>query len=159
MREEQVEDVLYILDFACSLAALSLVVFSLYVTPYLFFGASYDVPTFVVELGAWFQQHHDFQGWLLLLVFFLPIVAAVVVFALMGKWITALIDHKHGIDAPHMYQAAHDVEIPADILDKQVKKISPRKPHMILFIIGMMVTVVALLFLIEYLIFVDLVGG
>lgn len=66
---------MYIIGIVSLLACLSLLLFSLYILPYLIWGDFYDVPEFIVILIAFLQERKysaSSSHWIVWLLFFLP---------------------------------------------------------------------------------------
>lgn len=98
---------LYILGMICLIGSMSLIMFSLYIMPRVFWNLHYDVPEFVTEWQVWLQEDQSWTlssaNWTVFGAFFVPGV-------LLG-WISYLTSNRLEEQLPKLSEphAAHEV--------------------------------------------------
>lgn len=105
MRNQRGNVILYSLDIFCTFSAISLILFGLYILPYLFGVDSYDVPEFVVRLSNYYQQQHGVQGIAMILAVVAPLFIAGGALLYIAKFIAVFVEtHEAEPGVPHVDQ-------------------------------------------------------
>lgn len=104
MVKQQGNIALYTLDMICLILAVTLVFFTVYITPYLVLGyRNYDVPTFVVQLSVWYETHTRLSSSMLVLAIYFPFLMAALAFLGITRIISIYIEtHEPEPGVPHV---------------------------------------------------------
>jgi len=103
--------ILYSLDIICTFAAISLVLFGLYVTPYLFGAHFYDVPEFVVQLSVMAEQNGA-KGYYMIFALLAPIFISAVALFIIAKYVAVYVEtHEPEPGVPHIDQEEYQEHV------------------------------------------------
>lgn len=138
-------DKLFLCGMLCLAISLGLLFFSLYILPYFIWEWSYDIPDFILNLLAMYQDDYHYSSatskTIVWLIFFIPCVLT----GLVSYFISRYFDKK--MYGPEI-NPQEDQEKPAGELQKQIKESASLGGK----ILGLMVVIVVLIFLLQYLI-------
>jgi hypothetical protein len=137
--------ILYTLDMICTFMAVLLLLFGIYILPYLFGAHTYDVPQFVVQLSVYYEQHHNIQGFYTILAVVAPLFIAGIVLLIIAKYIAVYVE-THGIEpgVPHVDETEYQEHLQTDYAGKSHHAAS------IAMIVTLMLTVIGVLVAAEY---------
>jgi ABC-type multidrug transport system fused ATPase/permease subunit len=103
----EVNKSLYILGMVCLISSMSLVMFSLYILPHVFWNLHYDVPEFIMEWQVWFQEEQSWSlsaaNWTIFGAFFVPGI-------LLG-WFSYLISNQLEQQLPKLHEEPVPLEV------------------------------------------------
>ena len=145
------EGIITVLAVICMVSSLCLFIYTCHIALHVLFDFRYNVPLFVTQMRHYLEYHHDLAGIPLRLMLVMPFVILTLIFGYFAKVLTDMllpdaISHK----ASGAYiDSRDDIEMPA----------KPSFWHNIqpfAVILSLILSVVVFLFLLEYLIDVDI---
>ena len=136
---------LYIVGIVCLVLSLGLLLFSLYILPYLLWELNYNVPSFIIDLLETLQDDYLYtpsgSKWVVWLIFFIPSVITGFISYLVSNYI----DNKiYGIQSK---SAESGEKLTAEEIQKQIKESASLGGQ----ILALMVLIVVVILLIQYL--------
>ena len=148
LSSQRASSILHILDFMSTLAAIALIGFTFYLLPYLLMGYhNYEVPSFIVHVSAWYEQHRSLSDIVATIAILGPFILASIAFIYIAKLIALSIEsHEPEPGVPHIERDEYEDHRLAQRHDTGWLS----KP--VMTIIALMLMVFLLLFLTEYLV-------
>lgn len=141
-----------LLAAVCVVTAVAILVFLLYVLPYLLFGFVYSVPTIIHQLSYWLTKHYDLDGMLLILTLIMPFLLTAIVLFYLSWRIAYRVEGSvlRGRIPSHRLVGGRGL---GGARTKEPKPFFPILTETMIIIV-----VLVILFIIEYLIILDMTG-
>lgn len=141
--------ILFAVGMLAMVLSFAMFAFVLYILPHIFFHWHYDVPEFVIQLETWYQTQQSLQGFMLVIAIFTPFILAGLVFAYIAKKANLIIERDHELDAHH--------ELEPEFRNQRFERDQSESLTMGLKLLAIIAIVLLALFLVEYLINVDMI--
>lgn len=142
---------LYLSGALATLSGFGLLIFTLYLVPYVLFDLQYDVPEFVIHLLYWYRVKHELAGMGLFLAVFMPFVAVGLLLLFIGRSVT------HSLEKQQEHELEEiTVTTPRDSLATEIEEdidqpISETSRYLIEFVV--IAAVILLIVLLEFFVF------
>ena len=95
---QQSNPILYGVGLIAMVLSISLFVFTLYIFPYIAFGAVYDVPEFIVIVNYWYSVVQGLSGIRLVATIILPYLLSSAILGLIAKRLTRRVEGKEDMN-------------------------------------------------------------
>lgn len=112
---------LYMLDLFCTITAIGLLGFAIYIFPYVVLGiVGYDVPQFVKDMAHWYEVHHSFSGTMIAMLMFLPLILASIALFFVARMIAFHIETSEEVEpgVPHIDKSEYESHLGRVVTDK-----------------------------------------
>lgn len=140
MRTQRGNVILYSLDIFCTFTAIALILFGLYITPYLFGAHFYDVPSFVVHLSAFLETNQNLQGYYAVFAIIAPIFISAVALLIIAKYVAVYVEtHEAEPGVPHVDAEEYQEHVKTDYDSKKhyAKPIATTVTLMVLVLVAL----------------------